>query len=199
MPTKARTAKIKRKTGETDISIELNLDGKGVYNVQTGIPFFNHMLELFTKHGLFDLTVKAKGDIEVDFHHTVEDVGIALGEAIKKAAGDKKGINRYGVAEVPLMDALTKVVLDLCDRPYLVYKVKIKPATRPDEFDPELIQEFMRGLSTSAGMDLHINLQYGNDKHHCQETIFKAFGRALKVAVTKDPRIKGVMSTKGKL
>lgn len=196
---KARKAKVVRNTGETKITIEINLDGSGKYKVDTGIPFFNHMLELFSKHGLFDLTVKAKGDIDVDFHHTVEDIGITLGETIRKALGTKKGINRYGVAEIPLMDACTKVVLDLCDRPYLAYMVKIKPATKPDEFDPGLVKEFMRAISTTAGMDLHINLQYGNDKHHCQETIFKAFGRALKVAVTKDPRIKGVMSTKGKL
>lgn len=197
---KARKAKIKRTTTETDISLDLNLDGTGKYSIDTGIPFFDHMLNLFAKHGLFDLKLKCKGDLEVDQHHTVEDIGIALGEALKKAIKDKTGLTRYGVAEVPLMDALSKVVLDISDRPYLVYNVKIKQKKLKDnEFDAELTREFMQALSNAGGLDLHVHLQYGFDKHHSLETIFKALGRALRVAVTKDKRIKGVMSTKGKL
>ena len=196
---KPRTGKVTRKTTETDITVELSLDGTGKYAVSTGIPFFDHMLNLFAKHGLFDLKVKAKGDLEVDFHHTVEDVGIALGEAVKKAAGTKAGIARYGRADVPMMDSLATAVLDLSDRPYLKYKVKIPKGAVKHEFDPGLVEEFMKALSNSSGMDLHLILHYGKDMHHSVEAIFKSLGRALSVAVMKDPRIKGVMSTKGKL
>ncbi|MBE9531272.1 MAG: imidazoleglycerol-phosphate dehydratase HisB [Proteobacteria bacterium] len=198
----ARKAGIKRKTSETDISISLELDGKGTVSADTTIPFFDHMLKSMAKHALFDLKVKAKGDTEIDFHHTVEDVGLALGKALAKALGNKGGITRFGIAEVPMMDACSKVVLDLSGRPYLVYNVKFKPVAAKmvkEVFDPALVEEFMRALSNSSGMDLHISLLYGKDIHHSVEAIFKALGRALREAVSKDKRIKGVMSTKGKL
>ena len=198
----ARKAKVVRKTSETDISVEINLDGSGVRSVDSSIPFFDHMLLSLAKHALFDLKVKARGDTEIDFHHTVEDVGLAMGEALKKALKDKAGITRYGSGEVPMMDALAKVVLDLSDRPFLVYKVKFPVVSAKmvkDVFDPALTEEFMRALSNAAGMDLHVNLIYGRDIHHSTEAVFKALGRALRQAVSKDPRIKGVMSTKGKL
>ncbi len=198
----ARKATVKRKTSETDITLELNLDGTGERKVDTLIPFFDHMLDLFAKHGIFDLKLKARGDIEIDFHHTVEDVGLALGEAVKKALKEKAGITRYGAADVPMMDALASVYLDLGDRPYLNYRVKFPVVAAKmvkEVFDPALTQEFMQAFVNSAGIDLHIHLHYGRDIHHSTEAVFKALGRALKVAVTKDPRIKGVMSTKGKL
>ncbi len=196
---KTRTGKIKRVTTETEITVDINLDGTGKYAVSTGIPFFDHMLNLFAKHGLFDLKIKAKGDLEVDFHHTVEDVGIALGEAIKKAVGNKAGIVRYGTADVPMMDSLASVVLDLSDRPYLKYRVRVRKGAVKHAFDPGLVEEFMKALSNSSGMDLHVILHYGRDMHHSVEAVFKSLGRALSIAVMKDPRIKGVMSTKGKL
>jgi imidazoleglycerol-phosphate dehydratase len=198
----ARKAGIKRKTTETDISVTLEIDGKGSANVSTTIPFFDHMLKSMARHALFDLKLKATGDTEIDFHHTVEDVALVLGAALSKALGDKGGIARFGSAEVPMMDAMSSVVLDLSGRPFLVYNVKIKPVAAKmvkEVFDPALVEEFMRALSNSAGIDLHISLNYGKDIHHSIESIFKALGRALRVAVTKDKRIKGVMSTKGKL
>jgi imidazoleglycerol-phosphate dehydratase len=199
-----RKAKIERKTTETDIQVELNLDGRGSYEVNTSIPFFDHMLSLFAKHGLFDLNLKAKGDIEVDFHHTVEDVGLCLGEAVKEALKDKTGIRRYGSADMPMMDALATVVLDLSDRPYFKYNITkestaVSRGARKSKFDMGLVEEFMKALSNTAGIDLHITLHYGRDLHHSVEAIFKALGRALKEAITLDPRIRGVMSTKGKL
>lgn len=204
MPRKAqRKAKVKRKTSETDIRMDLNLDGRGTYTVNTSIPFFDHMLSLFAKHGLFDLQVCAKGDIEVDYHHTVEDVGICLGEALKKALKEKTGIKRYGSASVPMMDALATVVLDISDRPYFKFNVtkesKVVCAARKSKFDMGLAEEFMTALSNTAGIDLHVTLLYGRDLHHSVEAIFKALGRALREAVSRDERIKGVMSTKGKL
>lgn len=201
MPSKKkRTARVRRKTTETDITLELNLDGRGSYDVATGIAFFDHMLSLFSKHGLFDLKLKARGDIEVDAHHSVEDVGIVLGEAIKKALGDKAGIARYGSADVPMMDACATVILDLSDRPYLKYRVKFPLRGQAKaSFDPGLVEEFMRALSNSAGMDLHVSLSYGRDMHHSIEAVFKALARALGRAVAVDPRIKGVLSTKGRL
>ncbi len=198
----ARKASIKRKTTETDISLTLEIDGKGTANVSTTIPFFDHMLTSMARHALFDLKLKAKGDTEIDFHHTVEDVGIVLGEALKKALGDKGGIIRFGNADVPMMDALSTVVLDLGGRPFLAYNVKFPRVAAKmvkEVFDPALVEEFMRALSNSSGTDLHIFLHYGRDIHHSVEAIFKALGRALRVAATKDKRIKGVMSTKGKL
>ncbi|MDH4226322.1 MAG: imidazoleglycerol-phosphate dehydratase HisB [Deltaproteobacteria bacterium] len=210
MPKKARTAKVKRKTTETDIKLELNLDGKGSAEVSTGIAFFDHMLTLLAKHALFGLTIKAKGDIDVDYHHTVEDVGLCLGEALKKALGDKKGLVRYGTAEVPMMDSLSKVTLDLSGRPYFkitpnkdsmseLYRVHKLYESDRFHFDLGFMEEFMQALANSAGMDLHITLYYGKDLHHAIESIFKALAKALKNAVEIDPRIEGVMSTKGTL
>lgn len=198
----ARKASIKRKTTETDISVTLELDGKGTVNVSTTIPFFDHMLTSMARHALFDLKLKAKGDTEIDFHHTVEDVGLALGEALKKALGDRGSIARFGSADVPMMDALATAVVDLSNRPFLAYNVKFPRVAAKmvkEVFDPALVEEFMRAFSNSSGTDLHVFLHYGRDIHHSVEAIFKALGRALRVAVAKDKRIKGVMSTKGKL
>jgi len=208
----ARKAKIKRKTTETDIAVEIDLDGSGRVEIKTPIPFLSHMLTNFARHGLFDLTIKASGDVDVDFHHTVEDVGLCLGEAVKKALGDKTGIRRCADASVPMMDSLSSVVLDLSGRPYL--KVNTTDESRSltkrvfsstdkgevmETFDIDLAVEFLKALSNSAGIDLHVTLYYGRDIHHSLESMFKALGRALASAVEKDPRIKGVMSTKGKL
>lgn len=208
----ARTGEIKRKTTETDITLSLTLDGSGKSDISTGIPFFDHMLTLMARHGLFDLTVKATGDTDVDYHHTVEDTGIALGEALVKALGDKSGIRRYGTADVPMMDCLATVVLDISGRPYLKWNIsadaeavsrkiysKKEDGSVVDTFDMGLAKEFAKALSNTAGVDLHVFLHYGEDIHHAIESIFKATGRALSVAVSCDPRITGVMSTKGKL
>jgi imidazoleglycerol-phosphate dehydratase len=195
----ARKSKIKRKTQETDIILDLNLDGKGNYDISTSIPFLDHMLSLFAKHGLFDLKIKAKGDVAVDYHHTVEDVGICLGEALNKALGDKKGIRRYGSIAVPMDEALSSVSLDISDRPYLVYKVNFPKRARIKNFDPDLIEDFLQAFVNRSGITLHINVLYGRNIHHMIEAIFKALGRALSDAVRLDPRIKGVMSTKGRL
>ncbi len=195
----ARKSKIKRKTQETDIILDLNLDGKGNYDISTSIPFLDHMLSLFAKHGLFDLKIKAKGDVDVDYHHTVEDVGICLGEALNKALGDKKGIRRYGSIAVPMDEALSSVSLDISDRPYLVYKVNFPKKARIKNFDPDLIEDFLQAFVNRSGITLHINVPYGRNIHHMIEAIFKALGRALSDAVRLDPRIKGVMSTKGRL
>lgn len=195
----ARKSKIKRKTQETDIMLDLNLDGKGNYDISTSIPFLDHMLSLFAKHGLFDLKIKAKGDVAVDYHHTVEDVGICLGEALNKALGDKKGIRRYGSIAVPMDEALSSVSLDISDRPYLVYKVNFPKKARIKNFDPDLIEDFLQAFVNRSGITLHINVPYGRNIHHMIEAIFKALGRALSDAVRLDPRIKGVMSTKGRL
>ena len=197
-----RKATIKRKTTETDINLSLKIDGTGKNKIDTGIPFFDHMLTLFSRHGLFDLNLKVKGDIEIDFHHTIEDTAIVLGEAFKKALGDKAGIRRYGRADVPMVDSMASVVLDISGRPYLrmkVAKTLFKSKARKEEFDERLTEEFMRAISNNAGLDLHIDLPYGKEIHHAIEAIFKAFGRAMRVAVEKDPRVKGVMSTKGTL
>ena len=197
-----RRASIKRKTTETDITLALNLDGGGNGDVKTGIPFFDHMLTLFSKHGLFDLAIKAKGDLDVDFHHTVEDVGICIGEALKKTLKDKSGIRRYGTSSVPMMDALATVVLDIGGRPNLRLTAQSKsggPSKRKGGFDIDLAREFLTALSNNAGIDLHVTLHYGRDLHHSIEAIFKALGRAMAEAVEKNPRIKGVLSTKGKL
>lgn len=195
---KMRKAVVKRKTKETDISLELNLDGKGVSSVSTGIPFFNHMLVLMSKHGLLDFKVKAKGDIDVDFHHLVEDVGICLGEAVKKALGKKIGIKRYGLAVVPMDESLATTSLDISGRGYLVFNVPGKKKAR-GSFDLELTEEFFGALARSAGITLHINLKYGKNLHHMIEAVFKSAGRAFCEAVLLDKRVKGVPSTKGKL
>jgi imidazoleglycerol-phosphate dehydratase len=193
-----RSAKTERKTKETQISAELELDGGGASEIQTGIPFLNHMLEIFTRHGLFDLKIKAKGDIEVDYHHTVEDVGLTLGQAFKEALGDKQGIARFGEATVPLDETLAQVVVDLSGRPYLAYNVKIRPG-RVGDFDTDLPHEFFQALANQVGMNLHINVTQGENPHHIIEACFKALARAMGQATRVDPRVKGVLSTKGSL
>jgi imidazoleglycerol-phosphate dehydratase len=193
-----RTAKVSRKTKETDINANLDLDGSGNAEIQTGMPFFNHMLEIFVRHGLFDLDLQAKGDIDVDYHHTVEDVGLALGQAFKEGLGDKKGICRFGEASVPLDETLAQVVVDLSGRPYLSYNVKIRPG-RVGDFDTDLPHEFFQAFANQLGMNLHINLMRGENPHHIIEACFKALARAMERATRIDPRIQGVLSTKGSL
>ncbi len=193
-----RTAKVVRKTKETNITVEINLDGSGRSTVSTGIPFLNHMLELFAKHGLFDLKISAVGDLQIDCHHTIEDLGIVLGDAIAKAAGDKKGIRRYGWCILPMDEALAMVSLDLSGRPYLVYDL-VPPAAKVKDIDTRLFHEFFQALSVKAGMNLHINLMKGEEAHHAFEAVFKAFAKALDQAVSYDSRISGVLSTKGML
>jgi len=193
-----RKAKIVRNTKETQIVVELNLDGRGRYSVDTPIPFLNHMLEAFAKHGLFDLKVKAKGDVQVDLHHTVEDVGICIGEAFKKALGDKKGIRRYGHFTLPMDEVLTGAAVDFSGRPCFIYQHKLK-AGRIGTFDIELVPEWFQGFTNAAQINLHINNWYGRNRHHIVESMFKAFARALDMATQKDVRIKGIPSTKGAL
>lgn len=193
-----RTAKTERKTKETQITAELELDGGGAAEIQTGIPFFNHMLEIFTRHGLFDIKIQAKGDIEIDYHHTVEDVGLTLGQAFKEALGDKQGISRFGEATVPLDEALAQVVVDLSGRPYLAYNVKIRTG-RVGDFDTDLPHEFFQALANQLGMNLHMNVTQGENPHHIIEACFKALARAMGKATRMDERIKGVLSTKGSL
>jgi len=195
----ALRAKIERKTKETDITISLNLDGTGIYNIRTSVPFMDHMFSHIAKHGFFDLTLKARGDTEIDDHHTVEDLGIAFGQALKKALGDSKGIRRYGDATVPMDETLAQVVMDLSGRPYLTYQVELPKKYKLKDFDPGLAEDFFQSVVNHAGMNLHIRLHYGRDVHHMLEAIFKAFGRALDQATSLDPRIKGVLSTKGKI
>ena len=193
-----RKAKATRKTKETAITVELDLDGGGNAEIQTGIPFFNHMLEIFTRHGLFDLKLEAKGDIEVDYHHTVEDVGLTLGQAFKEGLGDKQGISRFGEASIPLDEALAHVVVDLSGRPYLSYNVKIRPG-RVGDFDTDLPHEFFQALANQVGMNLHINVTQGENPHHIIEACFKGLARAMQKATRIDQRIQGVLSTKGSL
>jgi imidazoleglycerol-phosphate dehydratase len=194
-----RKAKIERKTRETDIKISLDLDGAGEYAVKTSVPFMDHMFSHIAKHGFFDLTIKATGDTKIDDHHTVEDLGIAFGQALKKALGDSRGIRRYGDATVPMDETLAHVVLDLSGRPYLKYQVELPKKYKLKDFDPGLAEDFFQSVANHAGMNLHIRLLYGRDVHHMLEAIFKAFGRALDQATSLDPRIKGVLSTKGKI
>jgi imidazoleglycerol-phosphate dehydratase len=194
-----RRAKIDRKTKETDIKTELGIEGRGAYRIDTSIPFLDHMLSLMAKHGLFDLKIKAKGDIEVDDHHTVEDVGIVLGKAFKQALGEMKGIRRYGQAAVPMDECLASVSLDISGRPYLVYKVEFPKKSKLKDFDPDLIEDFLQAFASNAGVTLHVVVAYGRNTHHIIEAVFKALGRALRQAVEIDPRVKGVPSTKGKL
>ena len=194
-----RKSSVKRKTTETNIKINFSIDGKGKGSINTQMPFLDHMLTLFTRHGLFDLYIDASGDLEVDYHHTVEDIGIVMGQAITKAVGEKKGIKRYGSAEIPMDETLASVSLDLSGRPYLVYNVSLPRKVRIKEFDPDLIEDFFQAIVNNSGVTLHINLQYGRNIHHIFEAIFKAFGRALDEATTIDSRISGVPSTKGKL
>ncbi len=193
-----RKARIERKTKETDIKLEIQLDGTGSYEVQTPIPFFNHMLELFGKHGLFEFKVQASGDVEVDDHHLVEDVGICLGEALREALGDKKGIRRYGFFTVPMDETLTTVTVDFSDRPAFVYNTPLKTGLIK-EFDVELVEHFFESVCQSARINLHVNVHYGKNKHHIAESIFKAFAKAVDVATQIDPRTDAVPSTKGKL
>jgi imidazoleglycerol-phosphate dehydratase len=194
----ARTAKVSRKTKESDITVELEIDGAGQASIQTGMPFFNHMLDSFSRHGFFDIQIAAKGDLEVDFHHTVEDVGLALGQAFKDALGDKHGIRRFGEASCPLDEALAEVVVDLSGRPYLYYNVKIRPG-RVGDFDTDLPHEFYAGFANQLGMNLHIDVPRGENPHHIIEACFKAFARAMDTATQVDPRVQGVLSTKGSL
>lgn len=193
-----RKAKASRKTKETEITVNLDLDGSGSAEIQTGMPFFNHMLEIFTRHGLFDLEIKAQGDIEVDYHHTVEDVGLVLGQAFKEGLGDKQGIARFGDASVPLDETLAQVVVDLSGRPFLSYNVKIRPG-RVGDFDTDLPHEFFQAFANQLGMNLHINVVQGENPHHIIEACFKALARAMEKATRFNPRIKGVLSTKGSL
>ena len=194
----ARTAKLKRTTKETDIQLALNLDGNGNASVDTGIGFFGHMLEGFAKHGFFDLECKVKGDLEVDGHHTVEDTGIVLGTAIKNAVGDKKGIKRYGYFILPMDDALALCAVDLCGRPYLNFECEFT-TDKVGYLDTELVREFFYAISYTAGMNLHIKLLSGTNNHHMIEAIFKAFAKALDMAVSDEPRTTEVLSTKGSL
>ena len=195
----SREAVIERTTSETSIRTRLNLDGTGVSNVHTGIPFFDHMLTLFARHGLFDLDLDAKGDIEVDFHHTVEDAGITLGQAVAKALGEKKGIRRYGFAYVPMDEALVRAVIDLSGRPYLVYEPPSPVEAIGGNFSFQLVEEFLRAIAVSAAMNLHVEILAGRDAHHMAEGVFKALARALDAATQIDPRVEGVPSTKGVL
>lgn len=192
----AKTAAILRETGETRIKLSIDLEGSGKRKISTGIPFFNHMLDLFSAHGFFDLEIDASGDIEVDFHHTVEDVGIVLGDAVNSALGDKKGIKRYGHAVTPMDETLTSVSMDLSNRPFLVFNVPEKIYVK-GPFDVYLAKEFFRAFAGRAGITLHINVHYGENEHHIIESIFKACGRALSDASSPDARVSGVLSTKG--
>lgn len=193
-----RTASIKRKTSETDIAIALNLDGTGKADIETGIGFLDHMLKSFAKHGFFDLTVRGKGDLYVDCHHTIEDTGIVLGEAIKEALGDKKSIKRYGSMLLPMDETLVLCAIDLSGRPYLNFKGEFT-TDRVGDFDTEMVREFFYAVSYSAGMNLHIKQLDGDNNHHIIEAMFKAFAKALDEAVSIDPRIIDVLSTKGAL
>lgn len=194
-----RVASILRETKETNIQVQLDLDGSGKSSLSTGLPFFEHMLEQVARHGLVDLNIQAQGDLEIDAHHTVEDTGIAIGQALAEAVGDKAGIFRYGHSYVPLDEALSRVVIDLSGRPLLVYEVEY-PRARIGDFDVDLIREFFQGLCNHAKMTLHISNLSGRNAHHIAETIFKAFGRALRVAVSHDTRSEGkIPSTKGSL
>lgn len=194
-----RTAAIKRETKETRIAVEVNLDGTGKSELKIGVPFLEHMLDQIARHGMIDLSIDATGDLEIDAHHTVEDVGITLGQAVAKALGDKKGIYRYGHAYVPLDEAMSRVVLDCSGRPGIEYRVEY-PRARVGDFDIDLVYEFFQGFVNHAQVTLHIDNICGRNAHHIAETIFKAFGRALRMAVERDPRMEGIMpSTKGSL
>jgi len=197
-PEVPRQARIERKTRETAVLLQLNVDGSGTAKVETTIPFFNHMLEAWSKHGLMDLTVDARGDTEVDLHHTVEDVGICLGKTFKEAIGDKRGIVRYGTAFVPMDEALVSASADISGRPYLVFNVPLRRA-RLGSFDLDLLQDFFRAFAFNAELTLHVTLHYGENLHHIAEAVFKSVGRALAEAARLDPRIEGVLSTKGDL
>jgi imidazoleglycerol-phosphate dehydratase len=197
-PARGRVATVARKTKETDIRLTLAIDGSGRYEVSTGVPFLDHMLELFTRHGFFDLTVQATGDLHVDHHHTVEDVGLVLGQALREALGEKTGIRRFGEATVPLDEALVQTVVDLSGRPFFVYDVKITQQ-KIGQFDVELIHDFLLALVNQTGMNLHIRMLSGRNPHHVVEAAFKGLARALDVATQRETRLVGVLSTKGTL
>jgi imidazoleglycerol-phosphate dehydratase len=194
-----RFARIERNTNETQIKLSLDVDGQGRADLETGVPFLNHMLDLFAKHGQFNLNIDAKGDIEIDDHHTTEDIGICLGQALREALGDKRGIKRYGNAFVPMDETLAQVVIDLSNRPHLEIRADF-PSQKVGTFDTELVHEFLWKLALEARMNLHVIVHYGKNTHHIIEAIFKALARALDEATTIDPRMKGVLpSTKGML
>ena len=193
-----RESIVERKTNEVEVYIKINIDGEGKYKIDTGIPFFNHMLEQLAKHGLFDIEISAKGDTEVDFHHTVEDVGIALGEAFNKALGDKKGINRYGFSSIPFDETLSSSSLDLSGRPFFIFKVEM-PSTKVGEFDVELAREFFQSFTNNLKANIHIETKYGTNNHHIIESIFKSIAKSLDVASAYDSRSNSIPSTKGNL
>ena len=194
----ARTATIDRSTKETSINLTLDLDGRGEHQIESGVPFFDHMLTQIARHGFFDLHLKAKGDLEIDAHHTVEDIGICLGEAFKKALGDKSGVRRYGRGSMPMHEALAAVVLDFSGRPFLVFNVPL-PKAQVGNFELELVEEFFTAFCNHAGANVHVNLAYGENLHHIVEAVFKAFARALDEATQFDSRVEGVLSSKGTL
>lgn len=194
----ARSSQVSRKTNETDIKLSFGVDGTGQTKIDTDVPFLNHMLDLFTKHGQFDLEVKAKGDIEIDDHHTVEDIGICLGQVFREALGDKKGIKRYASVFIPMDEALAQVVVDISNRPHFEYRAEY-PSSRVGSFDVELVHEFLWKLALEARITLHVIVHYGKNTHHMVEAVFKALGRALDEATSIDPRVTGVPSTKGVL
>jgi imidazoleglycerol-phosphate dehydratase len=193
-----RRATVERQTSETHVNVDWVLDGSGQGRIRTTIPFLDHMLELLTKHGFFDLTVEAKGDTEIDEHHTIEDVGIVLGDALKQALGKKEGVRRFGWASVPLDEALAQVTVDLSGRPYLVYQMEL-PQRRIKSFDLGLFEDFFQAFVTHAALNLHVNVLYGRNPHHIMEAVFKALAKALDQATSIDERLSGVLSTKGKL
>jgi imidazoleglycerol-phosphate dehydratase len=194
----ARKAEIYRKTTETEVSMEIDLDGTGQGKISTTVAFMDHMLSLFARHGLMDLIIKSHGDTQVDDHHLVEDIGICLGDAVKKALGDKKGIQRYGSAMIPMDESLCSLAMDISGRPYLIYNVELK-SKKSDKFDYSLLREFFKSFSDHSGITLHINLLYGRNNHHIAEAMFKALALALRKAVTIHGRIEGILSTKGSL
>ena len=193
-----RVGRVERKTRETDITVELCLDGIGQYSIETTIPFLNHMLEVWSRHGLLDLTLRARGDTDVDLHHTVEDVGICLGKAFREALGDRAGIVRYGASFLPMDEALLHAAVDISGRPYLVFNVPVR-RTRISNFDLDLLEDFFRAFAFNAEITLHVNMHYGQNLHHIVEAAFKAVGHALAEATRLNPRIAGVLSTKGSL
>ena len=193
-----RRAEISRKTQETDIAVKLAIDGTGEYHIDTGIPFFDHLLGAIFKHGFFDVQLRARGDLDIDFHHTVEDVGIVLGQTFYRALDGYKRIRRYGQGVVPMTETLTEVSVDLSNRPHFVYNATL-PTQKIGQFDLELVEEFLRAFCSNAQIDLHVNIRYGRNSHHMVESIFKALGRALDQASTVEPRVRGALSTKGVL
>ena len=197
-PVTPRLAQVHRVTKESDVEVEVNLDGEGSYDISTGIGFLDHMLESFAKHGLLDLRVAAKGDLVVDTHHTVEDVGITLGQAIRKALGNAEGIRRYGTQVLPMSEAKVEVSLDISNRAYMVYNVEMSN-TRIGGFDATLAEDFFYAFAQNAGIDLHVELRYGKNPHHIVEAVFKGTARALRSALERDPRVKGLPTVKGAL